>query len=47
MPRLKAEQMAGNHNRRRDTDWCPGCGLHRFVTGAHRADCTATRKATA
>lgn len=40
MPRLKAEQMAGNHNRRRDSDWCSGCGLHHYVTGEHRADCT-------
>lgn len=40
MPRLKPQQMLGNHNRRRDSDWCYGCGLHLFVVGEHRADCT-------
>lgn len=30
--------MAGNHQV--DTGWCSGCGLHHFVTGEHRGDCT-------
>lgn len=38
MPRITPAQMAGNH--RRSTDWCSGCGLHHYVTGEHRADCT-------
>lgn len=41
MPRLKPTQMpVGNHTTRRNSDWCSGCGLHHYVTGEHRADCT-------
>lgn len=25
----------------RPREFCPGCGYHRVVNGAHRADCTA------
>ena len=38
MPRLKGAQMGGQWFN--DGSWCPGCGLHAKVTGAHRADCT-------
>lgn len=40
MPRLKANQLGVNWQH--DGAWCPGCGLHRHVTGTHRADCTST-----
>ena len=39
MPALKAHQMHISHVV--DDAWCSGCGLHRHVTGVHRADCTA------
>lgn len=39
MPKLTGVGMAGNHSV--DGAWCTGCGLHRQVTGEHRADCTA------
>ena len=39
MPRIAAERCASNHSTRRDSDWCPGCGLHHAATGEHRADC--------
>lgn len=42
MPRIAANQCASNHTVRRDSDWCRGCGLHHFVRGYHRADCTQT-----
>lgn len=40
MPRLTGRQIASNHGHRRDSDWCSGCGLHHYVYGEHRADCT-------
>lgn len=39
MPKLRGVGMSGN--RKPTTDYCPGCGLHRHVTGEHRPDCTA------
>lgn len=38
MPALKGAQMASNHVV--DGAWCPGCGLHIAIRGAHRPDCT-------
>ena len=43
LPRLRAERMPVTHTRR-DSDWCSGCGLHRYVTGQHREDCTLPRE---
>lgn len=40
MPRIKPEKTAANFTHRLNSDWCPGCGLYRFVNGEHRQDCT-------